>query len=96
MTAPAPEPVPGTGHLPVLSTRLGGGAIEVAAVHLDHSPQAQKLRPSRSVVVERADLRLRNFEMTVCSARVSQVLVECGQIHVQLNAVKRAFGGVLG
>jgi 4-aminobutyrate aminotransferase-like enzyme len=31
MTAPAPEPVPGTGHLPVMSTRLGGGAIEVAA-----------------------------------------------------------------
>src|ERR1700691_6729400 len=31
MTAPAPDPVPGTGHLPVLSTRLGGGAIEVAA-----------------------------------------------------------------
>jgi 4-aminobutyrate aminotransferase-like enzyme len=30
MTAPATEPVRGTGHLPVLSTRLGVGGIEVA------------------------------------------------------------------
>ena len=62
---------------------------------LIEAPGAEIAAGSRSMVVQRADLRLRNLEMVVCSTRVSQALIQFRQIHVQLNAVKRSLGGAL-
>ncbi len=75
---------------------VAASAIKVAGVHFDGTSQAQELRSARATVVQPADLLLRNLKMAVSGTCISLALIQCCQIHVQLNAVQRPFDGALG